>query len=109
MTQKTDRAEQAIDYIITCCPNIGSFSNFDSPGSESLFLKETAAEIARSDDSFVFPAPKRGLPTPVPRKTLGHPGRCRQVIITMVVISVCRTFALQLVLLNRHERVIDEV
>ena len=47
-----DRTKQALNFIKTCCRNIGAF--YGTP-EVSLYLKETASEMAESKSSVVFP------------------------------------------------------
>lgn len=47
-----DRTKQALNFIKNCCRNSGTF--YGTPGV-SLYLKETASEMAESKSSVVFP------------------------------------------------------
>lgn len=47
-----DRTKQALNFIKTCCPNIGAFQG---TSEVNLYLKETAVEMATSESSAVFP------------------------------------------------------
>ena len=47
-----DQTKQALNFIETCCRNIGSFIDTDNV---SLYLKKTASEMAASKSSAVFP------------------------------------------------------
>ena len=49
---KMDRTQQAIDFIKTCCRNVGAFqATYDV----HRYLKETASEMSASEPSEVFP------------------------------------------------------
>ena len=47
-----DRTQQALDFITTCCRNIGAFQG---TSDVHQYLKKTAAEMAVSEPSAVFP------------------------------------------------------
>ncbi len=47
-----DRTQQAIDYVTSCCRNVGAFQG---TSDVNRFLKETASEMAASEPSTVFP------------------------------------------------------
>ncbi len=47
-----DRTQQALDFITTCCRNVGTFQG---TSEVHQYLKETAAEMAVSTPSTVFP------------------------------------------------------
>ena len=48
----TDRTQQAMEYITTCCRNIGSFSG---TGEVNCLIEEVASEMEGTSDSDAFP------------------------------------------------------
>lgn len=50
------KKEEALKYIITYCPHIGSFCNINDVGDVFSFLEQTALDIQTSPSSGLFPS-----------------------------------------------------